>query len=342
LSLLLLLAALLRQAPSDSAWSLVTLREIPGRALLFAELAARDGGRAAVDHALLLEVAGRFEAAWNAYGIARGWSSDPALTEWLAERMLGTAPLDTVVILDVALRNDGSEAVDDVLVEIPLPLSHPPYQSLGILQWDFAEEDGLLRCRAGRVEAGTEVRLPVLLRIRQEPWTFRPIPDPPPGSPIGLDAIAGLLRDVSRETGATPGGPCLEASTELSERLGDAGVGVEITGGLLRVSADSLTFHAWNLLDVSGLPLDAVLFAVDSLRGIGHSSTDLIPLWDLGSTGGHEVSVSFSGDPEGVSLDMEAALADEAVLRSILGCVPLLPAGDTDPERLFAWTDGGS
>lgn len=332
---LFLLLLLYPYSPSDSARSIVTLCEVPERALLFAELAARDGGQASVDFAVLLEVAGRFTGAGNAYTAARGWSEDPTLTGWLTARILGTAPLDTTIALAVVLRNPGSEPVENILIEVPCPVPHPPYQELGVLQWDFTEEDGLLRSRIARLEAGSTLRLPILIRVRQTPWTFRPIADPMAGGVLTMDSLAALLRSVSAGLAPASGGPCLEAATKLAMELDAMGVQAQITGGLLRSSPDSLIFHAWNLLDGSGMPVDAVLFAVDSLRGVGHSSTDLIPLWDLGAAGGNEVSVLFSGSPDGLEVNMEVSFLDADLLNSLLRCIPLLPAPPDGLERFF-------
>lgn len=322
-------------SPSDSARSLLTLCEIPERALLFAELAAREGGQASVDYALLLEAAGRFAGAGNAYTAARGWSGDPTLTGWLTARILGTARLDTTIALAVVLRNPGDEPVEDILVEVPCPVPHPPYQELGVLQWDFDEEDGFLRCRIDRMEAGSTLRLPIILRVSQEPWTFRPIEDPMADGALTMDSLADALRSVSRGLGSAPEGPCLEAAMKLALELEEMGIRTQVTGGLLRVSADSLTFHAWNLMEGSGMPMDAVLFAVDSLRGVGHSSTDLIPLWDLGASGGHEVSVLFSGDPDGLEVNMEVSFLDMELLDLLLGSFPLLSSPLDGSERFF-------
>jgi hypothetical protein len=335
LSLFLLVILLYPYSPSDSVRSLVTLCEVPERALLFAELAARDGGQASVDYALLLEAAGRFAGAGNAYRAARGWSEDQMLTAWLTARILGTARLDTTIALAVVLRNPGNEPVEDIHVEVPCPVPHPPYQEMGVLQWDFTEEDGFLRCRIDRMEAGSTRRLPIILRVRQEPWTFRPIADPMADGALTMDSLGEVLRSVSGGIGSSPEGPCLEAAMKLALALEEMGVHTLVTGGLLRSSPDSLTFHAWNILDGSGMPMDAVLFAVDSLRGVGHSSTDLIPLWDLGASGGHEVSVLFSGDPDGLEVNMEVSFLDGKLLDLLLGSVPLLSCPPDGSERFF-------
>ena len=63
-------------SPSDSSWNLVTLGNIPERAILFAELAAKDGGKSTVDLAVMLEMAGRFAEAERCYYLALNSSTD--------------------------------------------------------------------------------------------------------------------------------------------------------------------------------------------------------------------------------------------------------------------------
>lgn len=310
-------------SPSDSTWGLVALSSVSDRALLFAELAAREGGQSTVDYGLLLETAGRFPQAQVAYSVARGWSTDPDLTVWLTARICGTAELDTLIVLTVVLRNPGPGRVEDVVVEVPRPLPHPPFQQLGLFQWRFMDEDGSLICRLDGIDPDSTVNIPLILHLRQVPHTFRPIEDLLADDGISLRQVVQAIRSIPVVESPGSGGPCLRAAMDLAAMLHTMGSEAEVTGGLLRPSPDSLVFHAWNTLSGSGLPMDAVLFAVDSLRGIGHLPTDMIPLWDLGATGGHEVSVYFTGSPEGLEVGMNADFLDMALLTGVLAAVPL-------------------
>jgi len=322
-------------SPSDSAWGLVTLSQVSDRALLFAELAARDGGQSTVDYGLLLEAAGRFPQAQGAYSMARGWSTDPDLTGWLTARISGTAELDTLIVLTVVLRNPGPGRVEDVVVEVPMPLPHPPFQQLDLFQWHFTEEDGVLICRLDGIDPDSIVSIPLILQVRQVPCTFRPLEDLLTDDGLSLPQVIHAIRSVPVGQSPGSGGPCLQAAMNLAAVLEEMGSEVEVTGGLLRPSPDSLVFHAWNTMRGSGLPMDAVLFAVDSLRGIGHLPTDMIPLWDLGATGGNEVSVYFSGDPEGLEVGMTADYLNTDFLNGVLATVPLPAFRSRVNGRLF-------
>ena len=96
----LLLVFLLSYAfsPRDSCRILVTLAEVPDRALLFAELAASESGEGMLTMGRLLEVSGRFAEAAGYYRRIAVPGSDPDLVRWLSDRQAGTLPLDTTIV----------------------------------------------------------------------------------------------------------------------------------------------------------------------------------------------------------------------------------------------------
>jgi len=310
--------------PADSAWSLVTLGSIPDRALLFAELAARDGGQAAIDFGLLTEAAGRFEEAGNYYTIARGSADDPLTADWLETRILGTAAVDTLILLTAVVSNNGPGAAGNLRVEVPLPIPHPPYQELDLFYCEFSTEESefTLVHTIDDLPAGSVIHLPLIVRIRQVPHTFRPLSEPLPGLQISLGQLISIVRSIPLPEESAGPGPCLEAAELLTDAASNTGLDLEITGGLLRSGSGELLFHAWNTVRASGMPMDRVLFSVDSLRGFAHAATDLIPLWDLGRADGHEVSIYFIGEALDLTVDMEASYVDMEFIRAVLSVIP--------------------
>lgn len=325
MSILLAILLAYGYSPSDSSWSMVSLREIPERALLFAELAARDGGTKVVDLGSMLELAGRFERAEAVYRVALNSAEDANVRDWLTERLMGTRPLDTLIILSARVTNESRGTAEAVRVEIPVPVPHPPYQQIEYSAGVFRTDGATLSCSLPELGPGRTVVLPLLIYLTQMPYTYRPLRETgEDGSGrIDLEVLAGIIRSMEIPHSEDGPGPCLELAFRLKEMAGAEEVGLTVTGGLLRTAEDRLLFHAWNHLIEGGMPMDVSLFHADSLRGIAHCPTDMIPLWDLESTGGHEVSVFFSRSDAELSVSMTAAFADPDIMNMMLGMFPL-------------------
>ncbi|MBD3368852.1 hypothetical protein GF402_00625 [Candidatus Fermentibacteria bacterium] len=296
---------ILRFSPSDSADALITLADVPQRALSFARMAAEETGGGCIELGRLLEVSGRFEEASRQYGLAMDSATDPVLRNWLADRMRGSAGLDTVMMLDAQVMNLSSRTAYDLTLVTPLPASHPPYQAIQLVGTYFERAGPMLRCRIDSVPAGDTLSVPILIHVIQHPHTYRPLPDTLGG--LTLKRLSLLLRDLDIPERYEGTGPCLEMASALRRMAEEQGLEMEVVGGLVR-RGDSLVFHAWNLLTDSrpGLPIDPLLFRSDSLRGLGHCPTDMIPVWDLLSTQGHEVSVYFPGQQADLEVRMTA------------------------------------
>jgi hypothetical protein len=323
----ILLAVLLSYgySPGDSSWNLVTLGNIPERAILFAELASKDGGRFTVDLAAMLEMAGRFTEAERYYSLAFNSSTDPLLSEWLENRISGSRTLDTLVILSTLITNMSNEDAINISVEIPLPVSHPPYQQIERLAGIFETDGNLMRFEIGLLPSQATVVLPLILRIRQQPYSFRPLPlyYPDIYGSVSLQDISSLIRTIQVPENETGPGPCLEIAYVLQERATGAGLDLQIVGGLFRTDSNSLLFHAWNLDPETGIPIDAVLFQADSLRGIGHCPTDIIPLWNFEYTDGHEVSVFYPQQNIQLDVSMQAIYGDPDLIIGLLKLFPI-------------------
>ena len=321
-----LLAVLLAYtySPGDSCWNLVTLGDIPERAILFAELAAKDGGRSTLDLATILEIAGRFTEAENCYSLALNSATDTLLSEWLENRISGTGTLDTLVILSIVLRNMSDADATDISIEIPLLESHPPYQILERLAGVFIAD------AVGQIYGNNHFRnkqtipLPMILHVIQQPYSFRPLRAyyPTLSGSVDLEEISSLIRGIPIPETETGPGPCLEIAYLLKDRAADIGFELQITGGLLRAGTDNLFFHAWNLIPGTGLPIDALLFHADSLRGIGHCPTDIIPLWSYEYTDGHEVSVFYPQQNINLDVSIQASFADPDFITGLLNLFP--------------------
>ena len=323
----ILLAVLLAYAysPADSSWNLVTLGNIPQRAILFAELAAKDGGRSTLDLAVMLEIAGRFPEAENCYTLALNSTTDPALSEWLENRISGTGNLDTLVILSIVLSNKSGEDATDISVEIPLPESHPPYQTVQRLAGVFGAEGNLMVQHLDLLPAGATVILPLILHISQQPYNFRPLPAhyPTLSGSVSLEDISSSIRAIPIPEVQNGPGPCLEIAYLLQELAADTGLELQIIGGLVRTGKNDLLFHAWNIIPGTGMPIDAVLFQTDSLRGIGHCPTDIIPLWNYEYTDGHEVSVFYPQQNIDLNVSIQASFADPDFIAGLLKLFPI-------------------
>ncbi len=323
----ILLAVLLAYAysPGDSSWNLVTLGDIPERAILFAELAAKDGGRSTLDLATMLEIAGRYAEAENCYTLALNSATDPALSEWLENRISGTRNLDTLVILSIKLNNMSDGDATDISVEIPLPESHPPYQTVQRLTGVFIADGNILVQHIELLPAGASIVLPLILHVTQQPYNFRPLPElyPTLSGSVSLEDISSLARAITIPETQTGPGPCLEIAYILQDRAAQAGLELQIIGGLLRTGRDELLFHAWNLIPRTGMPIDAILFHADSLRGIGHCPTDIIPLWNYEYTDGHEVSVFYPQQDIDLNVSIQASFADPVFIEGLLQLFPI-------------------
>ena len=321
-----LLAVLLAYtySPGDSCWNLVTLGDIPERAILFAELAAKDGGRSTLDLATLLEIAGRFTEAENCYSLALNSATDTLLSEWLENRISGTGALDTLVILNIVLRNMSDADATDISIEIPLLESHPPYQIIERLAGVFIADGNLMVHHIDLLPARTTIVLPMILHVIQQPYSFRPLRAhyPTLSGSVDLEVISSLIRAIPIPETETGPGPCLEIAYLLKDRAADIGFELQVTGGLLRAGTDKLLFHAWNLIPRTGIPIDALLFHADSLRGIGHCPTDIIPLWSYEYTDGHEVSVFYPQQNINLDVSIQASFADPDFIIGLLNLFP--------------------
>ncbi len=323
MSLILAILLSFNYSPADSCWRMVSLGEVPERAVMFAQIAARDGGRNAVELGAVLELAGRFAQAANVYRIALNSSGDPQMNDWLAERLYGTVPLDTVLVLTALLINDGQDTLRDIAVEVPLPVAHPPYQSLSVSGGVFRESTDRMTCTVSRLIPQEEVLLPLIIRLRQTPFTFRPLNDTLFGTE-DIGSIAAIMRSIPVPDSVSGPGPCLGLARALRDSLDSMGISVQVTGGLLRTGGDSLLFHAWDLQEDTGIPMDVSLFQSDSMRGIAHCPTDIIPLWDLEAVDGHEVSVFYHDPDARLAISMRAAFADPDLLAAVEGLFPFL------------------
>lgn len=290
-------------SPQDSVRKSVSLAEISTSAVIYAEMAARDGGEDALLLGRMLELSGRFEEAALYYAMALEDVRDPETEAWLEQRRAGSTPLDTVLVLQARITNTGSSTARGLTLLMPLPESHPPYQEISILGGAFEVDSGFLVCPVESLGAGERRNLPVFVRVEQRPFTYRPI-SMPSGFP-GLDELGGFLRQVEIPASFTGRGPCLDMSREVARLATQAGFEVEVVGGLVW-RGDSLIFHAWDLLanGIPGMPLDPLLFKTDSLRAVGHCPTDVIPLWDLAR--GYELSVLYPSDQKGIEIGLRA------------------------------------
>lgn len=333
-SLVASLAVAFSISPADSCRRLATIAEIPEDAVLFAELAARQGGDGPILFAGILEAAGRFEEAAAAYGIALGGAEDPATRSWLSERMAGSVPFDTILVLTAGVTNLGGSEAEDLSVVMPLPRPHPPYQTLTLLYGPFRRDGDRLLAHLDGLAPGETVELPVMMHIVQSPHTFRPLP-----GDLGtgrFDAIVRIAAGIGMPDSFTGTGPCLDMALEFMREAGMEGIPAGVEGGLVR-RGDSLVFHAWNVLleGIPGLPVDPLLFRTDSLRAIGHCPCDVIPLWDLGAAGGHELSVFHDGRDADIGISLSAGFsgADRSGLLFALlesagaGRLPFVPGG---------------
>ncbi len=295
---------MLPYCPEDSARALINLREVPLRAVLFAEQAARIDGGGVVELARLLELSGRFQEAARVYTLAA--ASPGETSDWLEDRARGVSELDTTLVLEARLRNLGGSTAGKVVLMIPRPCSHEPFQHLSIIESDFAGGGPVLTCMVDSLPPGGVITRTIVVRITQRPFTFRPI-----DCVLTDSVLAGMVRLAGQVEGTRDDpGPCLEMSRELARRAGRNRLPMHVEGGLV-FRGDSLVFHAWAVLDtlIPGLPVDPLLLRSDSMMAVGHCPTDMIPLWNLDFTEGCELSALFSGAGTDLEITMRAYFA---------------------------------
>ncbi len=279
-------------SPADSARELISIRHIPDAAIYYSQLAAAEDGSWMLEFGRLLESAGRFSDAYRIYGIALGNSSSQETSDWLINRRQGVSPLDTTLVLTTSIVNTGSIPAWGVQVIIPLPVSHPPFQSLTILESDFTPSGNLMVADVPLIPPGHTVDLSITLDICQQPVSMRPIPESL--SEETLMWITETLRLMPVPT-ALPG-PCVPMSEEMARLAEEQGLTMKLEGGLI-LDRTGFIFHAWNILQDPSIRIDPLLFKSDSLLSIAHNPTDVIPLWDLGVTDGYELNLLYK-NPE--------------------------------------------
>ncbi|GEM_PF-420764 len=311
-------------SPGDSCRTLVTLERIPERAVRFAELAAGNGGEDVIEYGNMLELHGDFPRASTVFRAAMDASDDPDLDRWLMGRINGTSPLDSVILVMVTVMNPGPCAVENVIIEIPLPVSHPPYQEIKIAGGAFTAAGETMRSAVTRIGPGTGVSLPLIIEVRQEPHTHRPVDTACLGN-RGACGIAEIIRSIEAVDRPGAPGPCLALAKALRDTACRRGIEATVVGGLLRTGSDSLLFHAWNLLGTESLPVDPTLFPEDSLRGMFHSPTDIIPLWNLEKTGLHEVTAYYRQPEVELVLSMKASFIAPDVSEAFLELLSVIP-----------------
>ncbi len=302
MSLLLCMVLLVPYSPADSARALVTMREVPLRALLFAEQASRIDGAGVLELGRLLELAGRFDDAGRVYALAAG-GAVASTSGWLADRLRGVSVLDTTLVLEASLTNLGDTIVRNVVLMVPRPFAHEPYQTMRILSNDFSGGGPVLTCLVASLAPGETAVMNIRMELRQRPHTFRPIREALSDSI--LNEILGMARRVEGTRSAP--GPCLEMSLALARQVAGNGIPIHVAGGLVQ-RGDSLVFHAWTVLDsiVPGLPVDPLLLRTDSLMAVGHCPSDMIPLWNLDYTDGCELSALYTGLDSNLEMSMRA------------------------------------
>ncbi len=279
-------------SPADSARELISIRHIPDGAIHYAQLAAAEHGSWVLEFGRLLESAGRFSDAYRIYGIALGNSSSQETSDWLINRRQGVSPLDTTLVITTSIANTGNIPAWCVQVIIPLPVPHPPFQDLTILESDFTPSGNLMVADIPLIPPGHTVNLSIAVNICQQPISMRPIPESL--SDETLNWISQTLRSMPIPP-ALPG-PCVPMSEEMARLAEEHGLAMKLEGGLI-LDRTGFIFHAWNILQDPCIRIDPLLFKSDSLLSIAHNPTDVIPLWDLGVTDGYELNLLYK-NPE--------------------------------------------
>ena len=275
-------------SPADSARELMSIRHIPEAAIYYSQMAAAEDGCWMLEFGRLLEAAGRFSDAYRIYGIALGNSTSQGSSDWLINRRQGVSPVDTTIVITASVTNTGDITAWNIQVIIPIPVSHPPLQSLTILENDFTPSGGLLTANIPFITPGQTVDLSIAMSILQQPGSLRPISESI--SDETLAWIAGTMRAMPIPS-ALPG-PCVPMSEEMARLAQEQGLTMRVEGGLI-LDRTGCIFHAWNVLEDHNIRIDPLLFKEDSLLSIAHNPTDVIPLWDLGPTDGYELNLLY-------------------------------------------------
>ncbi|PIE53647.1 hypothetical protein CSA37_00335 [Candidatus Fermentibacteria bacterium] len=291
-------------SPADSARALISIRDIPEAAILYAQMAAVENGTWLLEYGRLLEADRQWIRASNAYGLALAGTSDQNSSRWLLNRIQGCSVLDTTLVITVTVANSGTITARDLQVIIPMPEIHPPYQEMLLLQNDFSISAGVLYAQIPCLEAGETKELEITLKVHQEPWSARPVTFSEM-SQSDLSWLSSLLKEMVFPS-ALPG-PCVPVSSELSSLAAERGIDLTVTGGLI-LDGDSCLFHAWTENEANGLRIDPVLFASDSLLGFAHNPTDVIPLWNMEPTDCSEITVLYSNPDYLINCGMTAKL----------------------------------
>lgn len=288
-------------SPADSARTLVDLRYIPEAALLYAQMAAAEDGVWLVEYGRLLESSGNFREAGRIYGLALGRSSSAESTRWLLNRLCGTAPLDSTFIVSVLVENTGAVSARNIQVLLPLPEPHPPFQELTLLESDFTPSMNLLSAEIPCIAPGDTARLNLVLRIVQQPGTMRPIPET-----ISDDELHWLSETVRNlQVPDVLPGPCVPMCLEMVRLGRDNGFALSTVGGVV-IDDGRCVFHAWNEIRGTGIRIDPLLFRTDSLLAIAHCPADAVPLWELDSTDGYELTLLFDSELYELQAEMTA------------------------------------
>ena len=290
-------------SPADSARALVDLRYISEAAVLYAQMAAVEDGVWLVEYGRFLEAAGDFQQARQIYGLALGRSTSDESVRWLLNRRAGTVLVDTTLIIDVRVENTGTVAARNVQVLLPEPRQHPPFQELFIVSSDFTPSMQMLTAEIPCISPGETITLTLGLRILQQPGTMRPIPETVDEEE--LNWLSEAMRNLPVPE-VLPG-PCVPMCQEMVRLGRENGVTLTTTGGVILDDGQCI-FHAWNVLEGTGVRIDPLLFKTDSLLAVAHNPTDVIPLWELDSTDGYELTLLFDNSLYQLTGEMTARL----------------------------------
>lgn len=275
-------------SPADSARELISIRYIPEAAIIYSQMAAAEDGSWMLEFGRLLEASGRFSDARRIYGIALGNSTSTETSDWLINRRLGVTPIDTTLVITATVLNTGDITAWGVQVILPMPVPHPPFQNITIIQNDFSSSGGLLSADIPFITPGHSIELSVTLHVLQRPGSARPVSQAL--SDENLAWITETIRTM-RIPAALPG-PCVPMSEEMARLAEEQGLTLKVEGGVI-LDRTGCIFHAWNVLENPVLRIDPLLFKTDSLLGFAHNPTDVIPLWDLGPTDGYELNLLY-------------------------------------------------
>lgn len=275
-------------SPADSARELISIRHIPETAIYYSQMAAAEDGSWMLEFGRLLEASGRFSDARRIYGIALGNSTSTETSDWLINRRLGVTPVDTTLIITASVTNTGDITAWGVQVILPMPVPHPPFQDITIVQNDFSLSGGLLSADILFIPPGRTVDLSVEVHVLQRPGSARPV-----SQELSDEALQWLTETIrAMPVPAALPGPCVPMSEEMARLAEEQGLILRVEGGVI-LDRTGCIFHAWNVLESSMIRIDPLLFKTDSLLAFAHNPTDVIPLWDLGPTDGYELNLLY-------------------------------------------------